>query len=136
MKYKGDWNLDTKTGTWGYWNEKGIPERLETFNNEGKLDGPNVVYNPQGKAISEGNFKAGKPDGFWTYRYPYGTVLRTCTYKDGELHGEVKQYGEKANLIDCSHYKEGKKHGKCYRYDEKSGKEIERSYYKNGVKYK
>jgi antitoxin component YwqK of YwqJK toxin-antitoxin module len=135
-KYKGHWTDNVKSGTWTYWNEKGIPEKTESYNLLGELHGFNVMYNPAGKPISEGNFKEGKPDGDWIYRYPYGATLRTCTYKDGQLHGELKQFGEKGKLIEVSHYKDGKKHGKEIRYDDKSGKELKRTYYKNGEKLK
>jgi antitoxin component YwqK of YwqJK toxin-antitoxin module len=50
--------------------------------------------------------------------------------------GEVKQFSEKGKLIEVSHYKDGKKHGKEIRYDDKSGKELKRTYYKNGEKLK
>ncbi len=62
--------------------------------------------------------------------------MRTCSYKNGQLDGELKQFSEKGKLIEVSHYKDGKKHGKEVRYDDKSGKELKRTYYKNGEKLK
>ena len=39
----------------------------------GQLDGPAVYYDPLGKLVSKGNFKANKKVGYWEF------------YKDGKL---------------------------------------------------
>ena len=107
-------------------------EKLETYNDKGVLDGKFIEYNEQGKAVSTGAFKMGKPHGDWEYRYPFGGLLRTCSYKEGQLDGVSLQYAEKGQLIHETHYKNGKKEGWEVVYDDKSGKELSRKKYDNG----
>jgi antitoxin component YwqK of YwqJK toxin-antitoxin module len=105
---------------------------LETYNDQGWLDGKFLEYNEQGKLVSAGSYKMGKPHGDWEYRYPFGGLLRTCRYSEGQLDGDSLQYAEKGQLIHETHYKKGKKDGWEIVFDDKSGKEILRKKYENG----
>ena len=96
------------------------------------LEGKFIEYNEQGKVASAGGFKKGKPNGKWEYRYPFGGLLRTCSYKEGQFDGVSLQYAEKGQLVHETHYSKGKKDGWEIIYDEKSGKELSRKRYQNG----
>jgi hypothetical protein len=49
---------------------------------KGVREGPYVLWGPNGEALQEGHYVAGKKDGEWIYRFPSQTVART--WKDDE----------------------------------------------------
>jgi antitoxin component YwqK of YwqJK toxin-antitoxin module len=123
---------DIKTGAWSYWTEKGIPDRKETYNTKGELNGPSEDYNANGKVTTKGSYKNGKPDGKWEYYFPFGGPMRTCNYIEGKLDGKSVVYNEKGQVIEESHYKNNKLHGLYTSYDERTGKVRLKQEYENG----
>ena len=123
---------DVKTGEWMYWSSKGVPEKKETYNKKGELNGPAETYNLNGKLESKGNYKNGKPDGKWEYYFPHGSRMRICEYEEGRLNGKSIVYNERGQIIEESNYKNNKLHGLYTSFDERTGKVLLKQEYENG----
>lgn len=109
LKGKGMLFGRDKVGKWVYYYKKG-PLFLEEFYASGKLSGKSIVY-----------FKS------------TGKIAEETTYKNGLLHGHVKNYSDKGILIEDVLYENGKANGLA-KYFELSGSLKERGVYKNGIR--
>jgi antitoxin component YwqK of YwqJK toxin-antitoxin module len=90
------------------------------------------------KLTEEGTFKNGKKHGLWIAYHPGGRLPAvTSDYKDGKLHGFVREYDFKAGklLRSETQYKDGVKHGKMTIYD-KRGKKVAEKFFDNGIEVK
>ena len=86
------------------------------------------------KLTESGTYKNGKKHGQWIAFYPGGRIPAvTSEYKDGRLHGVVREYDLKNGKVLRSetNYKDGAKHGKMIVYD-KRGKKIAEKLFENG----
>jgi antitoxin component YwqK of YwqJK toxin-antitoxin module len=82
----------------------------------------------------EGDYKDDKKQGEWIAYQPGGkTPSVISNYKNGKLHGTMKQYSRRGKLQQEMSYKDGLKHGKTVIYD-KRGKTIKEVNYKNGLR--
>ena len=65
-----------------------------------------------------GKFKSGIKTGEWINYYPGGVVPTIISqYKNGKLHGVIKQFGRRGEIMSEIHYKDGVKHGLFLIYD-------------------
>lgn len=81
---------------------------------------------------AHGKYSNGLKNGVWVDYYPGGQIPTIISpYKKGKLHGTMKQFGRRGNLIYETNYKNGLKHGWLIIYDNR-GKESVRKLFYNG----
>lgn len=64
-------------------------------------------WHPNGKAMADGMFLAGKRTGVWKQYFDNGTVAQVSTYVEGVLNGEELFYDEKGKLTRTQRYEHG-----------------------------
>lgn len=151
IKLKGKYDMDFKVGEWTDYYENGKPKDVVTYKvrkEKSKVDygimkdrikmdavkdGMSISYSSKDyNKTEEGNYKNGQKDGQWTAYFPGGKFPAVIsTYKDGKLHGPMKQYARRGNLLQEMEYKDGLKHGKFIVYDNK-GKVLLEKKFENG----
>lgn len=94
-------------------------------------NGFNVFYYPNGKKLSEGNLKEGKPEGYWKTYYENGNLKTEGNRKNFQLDSSWKFYNEKGFITSEINYKSGKKHGVQKTYNEKGVLIQEENYIEN-----
>lgn len=77
----------------------------------GLLEGPFLVYNQEGKIIEEMNYKQGKRNGVFKYYYDDGTLLRTESWTMDVKNGEFKTFYYEGHIQTTENYKKGIKEG-------------------------
>lgn len=81
------------------------------------------------KKTEEGDYKNGEKDGQWTAYYPGGKMPAvTSTYKEGKLHGPMREYARRGELVSEVNYKDGLKHGYLRTFDRKGKVLTQREY--------
>lgn len=143
LKLSGKYKSNLKVGEWTDYFENGKPKDVVTFKifkEKSKVDygimkkrvrldsrqhGHAISYSDKDfKKTEEGNYKDGNKDGEWIAYYPGARIPAVVSnYKEGELHGSMKQYDRRGKLLQEMEYQNGLKHGKFVLYDEK-GKAI------------
>ncbi|MEX6625895.1 toxin-antitoxin system YwqK family antitoxin [Tenacibaculum salmonis] len=96
-----------------------------------KRSGKWVYYFPNGKPVSEENYKDGNLDGVLKDYYPNGNITQEVVYSRGKKNGLSKTFTDSAILIEEVFYVNGKLDGKANYYDLK-GALKEEGMYKNG----
>ena len=152
QKLAGKYSDDMKIGEWIENFDNGKPKDLVTyklFKKKSKVDyglmKNRVVLESKkhGKAISysdkdfrpteEGEYNEGVKDGEWIAYYPGGKNPAVISnYKNGELHGSMKQFSRRGRILSEVQYKDGLKHGKFIVYD-KRGKVINERKFEHGM---
>lgn len=97
-------------------------------------NGFNVFYFPNGKKLSEGNLKNGKPEGYWKTYYENGKLKTEGNRKNYVLDSSWKFYSDKGIITSEINYKEGKKTGIQRTYNER-GILISEEYFFNNLKH-
>jgi antitoxin component YwqK of YwqJK toxin-antitoxin module len=70
------------------------------------IRGFTIKYHANGKTIwSKGKIKDGKPDGYWEWYRPNGTLKRSGTFKNGEPAGEWITYDSKGKVYKVTQKK-------------------------------
>ena len=68
------------------------------------VDGVTIKYHASGKTIwSKGKMKDGKPDGYWEWYRPDGTLKRSGHFKSGEPVGEWTTYDGAGKVYKITH---------------------------------
>ncbi|WP_299550344.1 toxin-antitoxin system YwqK family antitoxin [Seonamhaeicola sp.] len=99
-------------GAWKYYHKDSDKiMTLETYNQNGNLDGERFVYYPNGQVAEKQNYIDGKLEGESIWYSLKNVVLKHFIYVNDELHGVSKYYNPKGELIAEGRYKHGKKHG-------------------------
>ena len=80
-------------------------------------------YLNTGIILSEGNYEAGRPSGYWKIFYPNGRMMREGNYSNGILSGYWKFYYDNGFMKEEGNYSNNIKSG-TWKY-----------YYPNGIKY-
>jgi antitoxin component YwqK of YwqJK toxin-antitoxin module len=101
--YIGDWKYYHK-------NSKSIMT-LESYNNNGQLNGEKKVFYKEGQVAEVLNYVNGKLDGTSKYYANNGTLVKSYVYVNDQLHGPSKHFDADGNLEVEGRYKNGKKHG-------------------------
>ena len=152
LKLSGEYKQNLKVGEWTEYFSNGKPKDItnfKLFKKKSKMDytpiykdhvvmesrknGAFKSYSDKDyKITEEGSYKDDKKDGEWIAYYPGGKVPAVVsTYKEGELHGKMKQYSRRGKLLQEMSYKDGLKHGKTVIYD-KRGKVFKEVNYEFG----
>jgi uncharacterized protein len=152
MNISGEYKNGLKSGPWVDYYSNGKARELVTYKvikvksklnktsyQESVRNGKYEAYSSKDfKLTEEGTFKNGKKHGLWIAYHPGGRLPAvTSEYKDGKLHGFVREYDFKAGklLRSETQYKDGVKHGKMTIYD-KRGKKVAEKFFDNGVEVK
>lgn len=65
-----------------------------------------IKYHANGKTIwSKGKMKNGKPEGYWEWYRPDGTLKRSGYFKNGETIGEWTTYDQKGKVYKVTQKK-------------------------------
>jgi len=141
-----------KVGEWQDFFDNGKPKDVTSyklFKKKSKMDysfmkdrvvlesiqhGPSISYSAKDfKKTEEGNYKDGVKDGEWIAYYPGGRIPAVVShYKNGKLHGSMKQYSRRGKLLSEIDYKNGLKHGSFKIYD-KRGKVLSEKKFEHGM---
>jgi antitoxin component YwqK of YwqJK toxin-antitoxin module len=105
-----------------------------------KQNGFNRIYYPNGKVLSEGNLKDGKPDGYWKSYYTTGILKSEGNRKNFLLDSVWIFYNSIGDTIQKINYLYGKKNGYSFEYNtdrskiDEVGKVISKELYVNDLK--
>jgi len=152
MNIGGAYKDGLKSGAWIDFYSNGKARELVTYKvivkksklNKNKIqeslrNGKYEAYSSKDyKLTEEGMFKNGKKHGLWIAYHPGGRLPAvTSEYKEGRLHGFVREYDFKGGKVLRSEtqYKDGVKHGKMTIFD-KRGKKVAEKYFDNGTEVK
>jgi antitoxin component YwqK of YwqJK toxin-antitoxin module len=108
--YIGEWKYYQKT------NDKLLT--LENYTDSGILAGERFVYYPNEQIAEKQFYKNGKLNGVSVGYSDKNVVLNELAYVDDELHGMVKYYSVKGDLIVDGQYKNGRKDGVWNYYED------------------
>jgi len=112
MISEGKMNGKIYIGKWVYFHNNSTKiMTLETYNDEGELQGKRFVYYKNGQIAEEANYVNGSQEGVSTWYSKKGVVLKAFIYENNELHGIAKYYDEESILLVEGSYKRGKKTG-------------------------
>ena len=138
------------------WFPNGNKKHVVNYNNDGKPNGNEKVWDDNGTLIRESNYKDGLFDGvqtrYWnngqmakleTYEnglengvskqwISNGTLVTESNYKNGELDGIYREWSEEGILTDEAEYKEGDRDGITKTFRPSDGSLIQEAFYKNG----
>ncbi|HEY9185031.1 MAG TPA: aspartic peptidase [Salegentibacter sp.] len=98
-----------RKGTWVYFHNKSEDTMMTENYSEGKLNGLQITYFPDGITAEKTEYKHGRKHGKSLIYGRNGQVLQHLNYKNGELHGPASYYnavGEK--LIEGQYYEDRK----------------------------
>jgi antitoxin component YwqK of YwqJK toxin-antitoxin module len=71
---------------------------------DGLAEGVQITYNQAGQKESELFFKAGKKNGTWNYYFDSGKTARTETWKEGKKNGVFVSYNELGKVLSSEKY--------------------------------
>jgi len=109
---EGKMNDKLYVGKWTYYhNNSAKIMTLETYTNEGKLQGKRLVYYEDGQIAEEANYINGSLEGNSNWYSKKGTVIKSFVYENNELHGNAKYFSEEGVMLAEGSYKRGKKTG-------------------------
>ena len=102
----------TYVGKWTYYHKNSDKiMTLETYDENGVLQGDKLVYYDNGQLAEKATYVDGKMEGVSEVYSLKGVVLKTFIYENGELHGPTKSFNGKGELLSEGQYKRGKKTG-------------------------
>jgi antitoxin component YwqK of YwqJK toxin-antitoxin module len=102
----------TYVGKWIYYHKNSDKiMTIETYDDNGVLQGERLVYYDNGQLAEKANYIAGKIEGLSEVYSLKGVVLKSFMYENGELHGPSKSFNGKGEMLSEGQYKRGKKTG-------------------------
>ncbi len=96
------------TGDWFYFNAQGRMTTEGYFDGNGERTGNWKWYNDHLKVSESANYQDGKLEGENTIFYPNGQLSIKGFYKGGELDGEYRYYNENGALNQKKYFEAGK----------------------------
>ncbi|MEO7082004.1 MAG: hypothetical protein ABIY71_10775 [Flavobacteriales bacterium] len=82
------------------------------------INGPDKVYDTQGRLEMEGDRKNGLRQGVWTSYFPNGRVKSKNEYREGKLQGLSTVFRENGSIYYTGQHKDDKQVGEWRFYDE------------------
>ena len=116
-----------RIGSWKYYHKGSTKLLTEENYDQGKLQGPRVVYYESGEVAEKANYENGELHGERLLFSEKGVVLERLHYENGELHGLAQFYNGKGELLSEGHYKRDKHHG-IWKYYENGKLKEEKNY--------
>lgn len=108
----------TYVGKWIYYHKNSDKiMTVETYDDNGVLQGERLVYYDNGQLAEKANYINGKMEGPSEVYSLKGVVLKSFIYESGELHGPTKSFNGKGELLSEGQYKRGKKTGTWKYYE-------------------
>ncbi len=120
----GEFDRGSRTGTWVRWyrspadvplfsrapysNFNGPYISQATFSHD-QLDGFWAIYDGKKAKISQFEFKNGKRNGTSVWYHANGHKMREAQYRDGDLHGQVLEWGPDGTLTMKENYQAGRR---------------------------
>jgi antitoxin component YwqK of YwqJK toxin-antitoxin module len=102
----------TYVGKWIYYHKNSDKiMTIETYDDNGLLQGDRLVYYDNGQLAEKANYIAGKIEGLLEVYSLKGVVLKSFMYENGELHGPSRSFNGKGEMLSEGQYKRGKKTG-------------------------
>jgi antitoxin component YwqK of YwqJK toxin-antitoxin module len=102
----------TYVGKWIYYHKNSDKiMTIETYDDNGVLQGERLVYYDNGQLAEKANYINGKIEGLSEVYSLKGVVLKSFMYENGELHGPSKSFNGKGEMLSEGQYKRGKKTG-------------------------
>lgn len=113
LRYKGTYaSGGKKIGRWEeYRYLSGQLKKLETFNDQGVLNGPYEEYDFSDRLVAKGEMLMGKRNGTWELRENDGEYKVTVTYIDDIKNGPYEKKTQQNSLIEKGNYKNDLKEG-------------------------
>ncbi|MDX1941191.1 MAG: hypothetical protein SFU99_11610 [Saprospiraceae bacterium] len=120
-----------KVGTWiTYHLQKLFPQQIATYKN-GKLNGIFVQGNQFGQIELIAHYQNNNLHGSWA-KYRFARLIEKANYTDGKLDGIFEEYKlQTGKLLNTSEYKNGVRDGYFRTYDE-NGQVTSEYLYRNG----
>ncbi len=113
LRYRGSYGKgEVKVGKWEeyrYLSEQ--LDKLETFDNQGVLNGLYEDYDYSGRLVAKGEMSAGERNGTWTLGEDDGETKITVTYTNGMKNGPYEKTDRFNSLKEKGAYKDDKKDG-------------------------
>lgn len=121
---QGEYRYGNRTGTWIRWyrtvtdasmlskapySQFGLPYISQATFDNGRLHGEWTIYDGKKRKISQWHFADGKRHGASTWWFPNGRKLREIQYKDGDIDGQLIEYGAEGSVLTKDNYQEGRK---------------------------
>lgn len=107
----GKMKAKERVGKWVYYHP-GTDKTMRTENYaNGKLNGKQTVYFPNGKPTKISNYKNGELHGTTKIFANDGGLLKYYTYENGELNGRTKYFDADGNITATGMYKNNRKNG-------------------------
>ncbi len=116
-----------REGEWKYYHEKSDRVMSREFYKNGKLNGTQTTYYPDGAKTEELNFVNDVREGENLYYSPEGVVIKKLQYRNGQLQGPAFYYDASGVLVIEGFYKDGQKHG-LWKYFKNGVLELEETY--------
>lgn len=107
-----------REGEWVYFHNKSEATMMVENYSEGKLNGFQITYFPDGGTAEKTEYQDGIKNGESLIYGKNGQVLQELNYKNGELHGPASYYNAAGEKLIEGEYREGRKTGR-WRYFEK-----------------
>jgi len=102
----------TYVGKWIYYHKNSDKiMTIETYDDNGVLQGERLVYYDNGQLAEKANYINGKIEGLSEVYSLKGVVLKSFMSENGELHGPSRSFNGKGEMLSEGHYKRGKKTG-------------------------
>ncbi len=77
---------------------------FEAMYTEGKLDGSETGWHPNGQCWWKATNNDGRRDGEWNVWYPSGKLRTQATYEQGNIKGKMCSWNEQGELILTQEY--------------------------------
>ena len=131
-RYEGNFEHGKETGIFKFYkNDKNSTLIATRDFSAGNGTSYTIVYDDNGKKLSEGKEVNRLREGEWKFYHPgKEAVLSVEQYSKGKLTGIRKTYFPNGNIAEEAEYKDGMKNGIYKKYTEK-GVILEESVYKN-----
>jgi antitoxin component YwqK of YwqJK toxin-antitoxin module len=78
---------------------------------DGKRDGPQRLWLPDGTLLFDENYKAGERHGWCATYYKNGQIWREETFREGKRHGLQLSWHPNGQMESKAEYKDGERHG-------------------------
>ncbi len=132
IRYRGQFKNGKEAGKFFFYNQGSpYPSIIKTFSVAS--DTAVVEFYNKSRVKTAGKMLRRKRVGKWTYYFSDGkTILSEEHYKDGKLHGVLKNYYMNGKITEETLYENGKKHGVSKIYTEEEVL-IEQVHFSRGI---
>jgi TonB family protein len=129
----GFYSNDEKFGTWNYYHENGRLKMIQTYDDEGKLEGPFVKFYNNGDTLEVGQYQDGSPYGNWLTKHENGNLKKEQFFLEGgNKTGFWKEFYDNNSLMSEGEYLNDSLHG-IWKWYHPNGQPSSIEEYNNGA---